>query len=115
MTRRPLSERLRVAAERLDFVGDQGDREAVLEAAAVAAEREAPAQQALDAPGVCAICGEPIDSAAERQMHEEQGWTVRRDAGGTNALRGRVVTGRRAHAKCVDKAAAVGASQGELL
>lgn len=109
MARRPLVEELREIAERLTFVGDDGDRERVLEAAAKLDEQDRPQldlvdeaqQQEVDTGRRCSVCRELIDPMAEAFLHEERGWTAPRAAGGTNALRFSERTGRIAHVRCL--------------
>jgi hypothetical protein len=108
--KRPLSSRLAEVRHRLDMIGDDGDAATVGEAIALAVKNERAtaegAQVALEVGGeVCAICGEDIAPAREAMVHEEAGWTKPRAQGGTNALRGRSVTGRRAHERCVTSTA----------
>lgn len=114
MSKLPLSQRLREIRDRLDLIGDEGDSETVAEAIALARRHEqeaaAGAQVALEVDDgmTCSICADPIEPASEAFYHEEAGWTQPRAQGGTNALRGRQVTGRRAHARCVGRAAEQG-------
>jgi hypothetical protein len=51
--------------------------------------------------GRCTYCGGKV--VPERDYREEKGWTRLRRQGGTNALRGRVETGKWACSSCVDK------------
>lgn len=63
----------------------------------------------------CPFCNLDV-VPGEPYMQEESGWTKTRTGGGTNALRLRKITGRYAHALCVDAATlGVHPDQGQLL
>jgi hypothetical protein len=50
----------------------------------------------------CAFCGLPVDDTKLGTVIEVRGWARVRDAGGTNALRGKTPMGRAAHDVCLD-------------
>lgn len=69
----------------------------------------------VDAGTACTICGEKVSPTA-RVYREVSGYERHRQQGGTNALKLRRVTGRVAHAGCVDRAArGTAPGQGSLL